>query len=76
MAAVSEQHLANLKKETLTKTHNDQGLDLFNDNVVYVSQGRVGEPTLQRKRRTSLRLEDGSQSIPYCYDGHCYRPAL
>ena len=48
MAAVSEQHLANLTKETLTKTHNDQGFDLFNDNVVHVSQGLVGEPTLHR----------------------------
>ena len=66
MAAVSEQHLANSKKETLTKTHNDQGFDLFNDNVVHVSQGVVGEPTLHRKRRTLLRLEVGAQSIPYC----------
>ena len=66
MAAVSEQHLANLKKETLTKTHNDQGFDLFNDNVVHVSQGMVGEPTLHRKRRTLLRLEVGAQSSPYC----------
>ena len=66
MAAVSEQHLANLKKETLTKTHNDQGFELLNGNVVHVSQGLVGYPTLQRKRRTSLRLEVGAQSSPYC----------
>ena len=65
MAAVSEQHLANLTKETLTKMHNDQGFNLFNDNVVHMSQGLVGEPTLQRKRRTSLRLETGAQPIPY-----------
>ena len=66
MAAVSEQHPANLTKETLTKMHTDQGFDLFNANVVHVSQGLVGEPTLQRKRRTSLRLEAGAQPIPYC----------
>ena len=65
MAAVSEQHLANLTKETLTKMHTDQGFNLFNDNVVHMSQGLVGEPTLQRKRRTSLRLETGAQPIPY-----------
>jgi len=57
MAAVSEQHLANLTKETITKMQTDQGFDLFNANVVHMSQGLVGEPTLQRKRRTSLRLE-------------------
>ena len=45
--------------------HNDQGFDLFNANVVDMSQGLVGEPTLQRKRRTSLRLEAGAQLIPY-----------
>ena len=65
MAAVSEQHLANLTKETLTKMHTDQGFNLFNDNVVHMSQGLVGEPTLQRKRRTSLRLETGAQPIHY-----------
>ena len=65
MAAVSEQHLANLTKETLTKMHTDQGFNLFNDNVVHMSQGLVGEPTLQRKRRTSLGLETGAQPIPY-----------
>ena len=65
MAAVSEQHLANLTKETLTKMHTDQGFNLFNDNVVHMSQGLVGEPTLQRKRRTSLRLETGAQPIRY-----------
>ena len=65
MAAVSEQHLANLTKETVTKMHTDQGFNLFNDNVVHMSQGLVGEPTLQRKRRTSLRLETGAQPIPY-----------
>ena len=65
MAVVSEQHLANLTKETLTKMHTDQGYNLFNDNVVHMSQGLVGEPTLQRKRRTSLRLETGAQPIPY-----------
>ena len=65
MAAVSEQHLANLTKETLTKMHTDQGFNLFNDNVVHMSQGLVGEPTLQRKRRTSFRLETGAQPIPY-----------
>ena len=64
MAAVSEQRLANLTKETLTKMHNDQGFDLF--SVVHMSQGLVGEPTLQRKRHTSLRLEVSAQSIPYC----------
>ena len=57
MAAVSEQQLANLTKETLTKMHNDQDFDLFNANVVHMRQGLIGEPTLQRKRRTSLRLE-------------------
>ena len=65
MAAVSEQHLANLRKETLTKMHTDQGFNLFNDNVVHMSQGLVGEPTLQRQRRTSIRLEAGAQPIPY-----------
>ena len=65
MAAVSEQHLANLTKETLTKMHNDQGFNLFNDNVVHMNQGLVGEPTLQRKRRTSIRLETSAQPIPY-----------
>ena len=57
MAAVSEQQLANLTKETLTKMHNDQNFDLFNANNVHMSKGLIGEPTLQRKRRTSLRLE-------------------
>ena len=66
MAAVSEQHQVNLTKETLTKKHTDQGFDLFNANVVHMSQGTVGEPTLQRKRRTSIRLEAGAQPIPYC----------
>ena len=66
MAAVSEQPPANLTNETLTKMHTDQGLDLFNANVVYMSQGMVGEPTLQRKRRISIRLEAGAQPIPYC----------
>ena len=68
MAAVhvSEQHLANLTKETLTKKHTDQGFDLFNANVVHMSQGLDGEQTLQRKRHTSLRLEAGAQLIPYC----------
>ena len=65
MAAVSEQHLVNLRKETLTKMHTDQGFNLFNDNVVHMSQGLVGEPTLQRQRRTSIRLEAGNQPIPY-----------
>ena len=48
MAAVhvSEQHLANLTKETLTKKHTDQGFDLFNGNVVHMSQGLDGEQTL------------------------------
>ena len=46
--------------------HTDQGFDLFNANVVHMSQGMVGEPTLQRKRRTSIRLEAGAQPIPYC----------
>ena len=35
MAAVSEQHLANLTKETLTKMYTDQGFDLFNDSQRY-----------------------------------------
>ena len=66
MAAVSEQHLANLTKETLTKMHTDHSFDLFTANVVHMSQGLVGKPTLQRKRRTPLRLEVGAQPIPYC----------
>ena len=64
MAAVSEQHLVNLTEETLTKMHTDQGFNLFNANVVHMSQGLVGEPTLQRKRRNSLRLDVGAQPIP------------
>ena len=64
MAAVSEQHLVNVTEETLTKMHTDQGFNLFNANVVHMSQGLVGEPTLQRKRRTSHRLDIGAQPIP------------
>ena len=64
MAAVSEQHLVNLTEETLTKMHTDQGFNLFNANVVHMSQGLVGEPTFQRKRRTSHRLDVGAQPIP------------
>ena len=64
MAAVSEQHLVNLTEEILTKMHTDQGFNLFNANVVHMSQGLVGEPTLQRKRRNSLRLDVGAQPIP------------
>ena len=66
MAAVSDQHLANLTKETLTKMHTDHSFDLFTANVAHMSQGLVGKPTLQRKRRTPLRLEVGAQPIPYC----------
>ena len=64
MDAVSEQHLANQTKETLTKMHTDQSFHFFNANVVHKSQGLVGEPTLQTKRRTPIRLEVGAQPIP------------
>lgn len=42
VAAISEQHLANLTKETLTKMHTDQSFNLFNANVVHKRQGLVG----------------------------------
>ena len=67
MAAVSGQGLAlaNLTKETLTKTPSDQSFDHFYANISRKSEGLLGKPTLPRKRCTSTRLEVGAGTPSY-----------
>ena len=66
VAAVSGQRLANLTKETLTKIPtSDKSFSHFYANVFCKSEGLFGEPTLPRKRCTSVRLEVGAGAPRY-----------
>ena len=66
MAAVSGQRLANLTKETLKKIRTDQSFDHSHANVARKSEGLLGEPRFQlRKRRTPARLEVGAGAPSY-----------
>ena len=65
MAAVSEQRLANLTKETLTKIRTDQSFDHSHAKVARKSEGLLSEPTLPRKRHTPARLEVAAGAPSY-----------
>ena len=65
MAALSGKPLANLAKETLPKMRINQSFDVFYPiTLPRKSEGLVGDPTSQRKRRTSDRLEVGALTYP------------